>query len=256
MTKTPNKALITGASSGLGAEFARQLSRQCDEVVLTARRPEPLQQLADTLQQQGVKTRIVEADLASTIGIAQLVETIRQQGPFRYLVNNAGFSTVGPYLEQSPATQEAMVSLHINATMQLSLAALGGMREQQQGAIINVSSLASLVPIADYAVYSGTKAFLNNFSAALQQEVQALGIKIQCLCPGYVHTGFHSTPEFEGFDAAAIPEKFWMEADAVVAESLAALERDDAPVIFVAGDNNRAMATSLLQQQLERGYGA
>jgi short-subunit dehydrogenase len=255
VTDIPRKALVTGASSGLGAEFSRQLASQCDEIILTGRQRQPLAALADELEQQNIKTRIEVADLATTTGIAQLVETIRQQGPLDYLVNNAGFTTVGPYMEQHPASQEAMVSLHINATMQLTLAALGGMSEQKRGSIINVSSLASLAPFASVAVYSGTKSFLNAFSEALQQEVRSQGVKIQSLCPGYIRTAFHTTSYFDGFDAASVPDEYWMEAGEVVSQSLAALRRDDNPVIVVPGANNRAMARAALEKQLQQVSG-
>jgi hypothetical protein len=255
VTEKPRKALVTGASSGLGAEFSHQLARHCEEIILTGRQREPLEELASALEQENVKCRILVEDLSTTIGIAQLVETIRQQGPLDYLVNNAGFTTIGPYSEQHPASQEAMVSLHINAPMQLTLAALGGMTAQGHGCIINVSSLAALAPFGGLAVYSGTKSFLNSFSLALQQEVQSQGIKIQCLCPGYTRTGFHTTRYFADFDAATIPEKHWMDADAVVTASLAALQQDDSQVIIVPGANNRAMAGTALQQQLDRGFG-
>lgn len=255
MTEKPRKALVTGASSGLGAEFSRQLASLCEEMILTGRQREPLQALAGELQQQNSKTRIVVADLATTTGIAELVETIRQQGPLDYLVNNAGFTTIGPYIEQHPASQEAMVSLHINATMQLTLAALGGMTEQKRGGIINVSSLASLAPFAGVAVYSGTKSFLNAYSQALQQEVQSQGIKIQSLCPGYIRTAFHNTRYFAGVDTASVPDEFWMEAAEVVSESLAALQQHASPVIVVPGANNRAMARAALEKQLQQGFG-
>lgn len=254
-SSTPRKALVTGASSGLGTEYCRQLAGQCDEMIITGRQPEPLQALATELEAKGVETHVVVADLASTIGIAQLVETIRQKGPLLYLVNNAGFSTLGPYLEQDPASQEAMVTLHINATMQLTLAALGGMRAQKQGFIVNVSSLVALAPFPNLAVYCGTKAFLNNYSAALQQEVTELGVKVQCLCPGYIRTNFHTTDYFEGFDASVVPDEYWMEAEDVVTASLANLSRSDSPVIVVPGEGNRAMADSILQAQLETGFG-
>lgn len=255
MTEKPRKALVTGASSGLGAEFSRQLAGQCKEMILTGRQRQPLEELAGELQRDNVSCRIIVADLATTIGIAQLVETIRQQGPLDYLVNNAGFTTIGPYIKQHPASQEAMVSLHINAPMQLTLAALGGMSEQGHGCIINVSSLAALAPFGGLAVYSGTKSFLNSFSLALQQEVQSQGIKIQCLCPGYTRTSFHLTDYFADFDATTIPEKMWMDASTVVTASLAALQQDDNQVIIVPGADNRAIAGAALQQLLDRGFG-
>jgi hypothetical protein len=99
------------------------------------------------------------------------------------------------------------------------------------------------MPMAHVAVYGGTKAFLNNYSEALQAEVAQQGIKIQSLCPGYIRTAFHSTESFAGFDTARVPDEMWMEAKAVVAESLAALE--NGPVIYVAGEYNRNLLASI-----------
>ena len=251
MTATPRRALITGASSGIGQEFARQLAAHCDEIIITGRRQERLQQLVDTLRSQHIQADAVPADLNSTIGIAKLVETIRQRGPFRYLVNNAGFSTLGPFTEQQPASQEAMLSVHIQATMQLTLAALAGMQQAGCGYIINVSSLVALAPFGGLAVYGGSKAFINNFSAAVQQEVAAQDIKIQCLCPGYTRTEFHQHAAFDQFDASSVPDALWMDPDQVVRESLAALHSESEHVMVVPGANNQAMARKLLQQQLE-----
>jgi hypothetical protein len=237
------RALVTGASSGLGVEFCRQLAEFCDEVVLVARTEAALIELATELATRGVEAHIVVADLTNMIDVTRVVETIRQKGPFQYLINNAGFSTLGPFTEQQPQTQHNMVALHINATIELSSAALGAMIEQGKGFIVNVSSLASLMPMAHVAVYGGTKAFLNNYSEALQAEVAQQGIKIQSLCPGYIRTAFHSTESFAGFDTARVPDEMWMEAKAVVAESLAALE--NGPVIYVAGEYNRNLLASI-----------
>ena len=208
-----------------------------------------MESLAEELQALGVEANILVADLADPIGTASIVEAIRQRGPLTYLVNNAGFSTLGKFAELSLHSQQEMVNLHINATMALSQAAIAGMAEQQRGYIINVASMVALLPFASVAVYGATKAFLVNYSEALQQEVAAQGIKVQCLCPGYTRTGFHSTEAFSGFDPAAVPEDLWMESPAVVAESLAALD-GDSPVL-IAGEFNRAMYRSKLEQQLQ-----
>ncbi|MFB1036789.1 MAG: SDR family NAD(P)-dependent oxidoreductase, partial [Sinobacterium sp.] len=133
--------------------------------------------------------------------------------------------------------------LHITATIELSSAAVGGMIEQGKGFIVNVSSLASLMPMAQVAVYGGTKAFLNNYSEALQSEVAQQGIKIQSLCPGYIRTAFHTTESFAGFDATRVPDEMWMEAKDVVAECLAAL--NDGLVVYVAGEYNRNLLASM-----------
>lgn len=248
-SETKIRALITGASAGLGADYARALASQCDEIVLVARRLERLQSLADELQSLGVETHCYAEDLGTTTGVAQIMEVIRQKGPFTYLVNNAGYSTLGPFAEQDPASQEGMVRLHIDAIMQLSMAALGGMRSVGKGYIINVSSLTALIPFASVAVYSGTKAFINGFSQALAQEVADEGIKVQCLCPGYMHTEFHTSDSFTGFDKGMVPDTMWMQSADVVADSLAALDGDQ--VVVISGQVNKDMARQALQSQLD-----
>ena len=135
------RALVTGASSGLGIEFCRQLAASCDEVVLVARTETALIELATELEAKGLEAHIVVADLTKMIDVTRVVETIRQKGPFQYLVNNAGFSTLGAFVKQEPQTQHDLVALHITATLELSSAALGGMIEQGKGFIVNVSSL-------------------------------------------------------------------------------------------------------------------
>jgi short-subunit dehydrogenase len=249
MTEQRVKALVTGASSGLGMDFCRQLADKCDEVLLVARRAEPMENLATELRTLGIEANVLVADLACPIGTASIVEAIRQRGPLTYLVNNAGFSTLGKFAELSLHAQQEMVNLHITATMALSQAAIAGMAQQQQGYIINVASVVALLPFASVAVYGASKAFLVNYSEALQQEVADKGIKVQCLCPGYTRTGFHSTEAFAGFDPAAIPADFWMESADVVKESLAALA-GDAPLV-IAGEFNRAMYRKRLEQQLQ-----
>jgi short-subunit dehydrogenase len=251
VSPSPRRALITGASSGIGREFARQLAAHCDEIIITGRHQSSLQEVAAEIQSRSVACDIITADLSTTIGIAQLMETIRQRGPFRYLINNAGFSTLGPFTEQQPVSQEAMVTLHIQATMQLTLAALGGMQPAQSGYIVNVSSLVAVAPFGGLAVYGGTKAFLNNFSTALQQEVASQGVKVQCLCPGYTRTQFHQHPAFEDFDASAVPDKLWMNPDDVVHHSLAALHGPDERVVVIPGKQNQTMIAKILENQLK-----
>lgn len=252
MTQAPRKALITGASSGLGVEFALQMASRCDHIIVTGRHQTALDELAEKLRQRGLECSVVVADLATTIGMARLVETIRQQGPLDYLINHGCCSSDGHYLAQHPASQHAMVSLHINATMQLTLAALGGMTARGRGRIINVSSLAAFLPAASLAVYSGTAAFLNNFSEALQREVKSHGVKIQCLCPGYTAKELQNTGYLADVEASRIPDEYGITAPELVQQSLAALHRDDSPVVFIAGEVNRILARKALQKQLDR----
>ena len=240
-------ALVTGASSGLGVEFCRQLAERCDVIIAVARRAERLEALARELA-ESTEVHCLKADLGTIEGVARTMEAIRQKGPVDYLVNNAGFSTYGHFAGLPIEDQRAMVNLHIDAAITLCRAAIPFMRELGAGNIINVSSLATFLPGKGLAVYGASKAFLNYYSQALQVEVAASGIEVQALCPGYIRTEFHDAMSEGGFDKTRIPGEMWMNADEVVSASLAAL--GGSQVIVVPGDSNRDLAVLGLQQQL------
>ena len=240
-------ALVTGASSGLGVEFCRQLAGRCDVIIAVARRAERLEAVASELT-ESAEVHCLEADLGTIEGVARTMEAIRQKGPVDYLVNNAGFSTYGHFAGLPIENQRAMVDLHIDAAITLCRAAIPFMRELGAGSIINVSSLATFLPGKGLAVYGASKAFLNYYSQALQVEVAASGIEVQALCPGYIRTEFHDAMSEGGFDKTRIPGEMWMNADEVVSASLAAL--GSSQVIVVPGDSNRDLAVLGLQQQL------
>ena len=241
-------ALVTGASAGLGAEFCRQLAQRCDVIIAVARRGERLAALAEELADT-VELHVVAADLGTIEGVARTMEAIRQQGPVDYLVNNAGFSTFGEFTDLPIDGQRAMVDLHVDTTITLCRAAVPFMRERGAGYIINVSSIGAFLPGKGLAVYGATKAFLNCFSQALQAELADTGIAVQALCPGYMHTEFHASLVEAGFDSSRIPDEMWMNADEVVAASLAAL--GSGRVLVVPGEANQALARMGLQRQLD-----
>lgn len=245
MTDRKEIALITGATSGIGEAYCRALVGKVQKMILVGRREERLQQICGELKQQGVEASYVVADLQEPLGVTRVVEAVRQRGPITLLINNAGFGTLGPFVEQTIESQHAMIALHAGATISLCRAVIPYMKEASGGAIINVSSMASFFPMKDVAVYCGSKAFLNSFSEALQQEVADDGIRVQCLCPGYTRTEFHSRDSFAGFDPAEVPESMWMDSEQVVEESLAALAADDSSVVFVAGEGNRKMVAAV-----------
>jgi short-subunit dehydrogenase len=241
-------ALVTGASAGLGAEFCRQLADRCGVIIAAARRGERLAQLREELSGR-VELHAIEADLTRVEGVARTMEALRQLGPVDYLVNNAGFSTYGHFPDLAIDGQRDMVSLHIDATITLCRAAIPFMRERGGGHIINVSSVGAFLPGEGLAVYGASKAFLNYFSLALQEELAGTGIAVQALCPGFTHTEFHRALEDEGFSKARTPAGMWMEADAVVAASLAAL--GSGRVLVVPGEENLKLARAGCQRQLD-----
>jgi len=235
------RALITGASSGIGAAFARQLASLGYNLILVARRRERLAALAAELQSQyPINAEVLVADLTNPADIERIERRFTEIEGLDLLINNAGFGAPGQFVEADLATQLNMIHLHIIASVRLCRAALPGMIARDRGAIINVSSIAGLVPIPGSATYSATKAYLNVFSEALQAELTGTGVKVQSLCPGFTHTGFHDTPEHKGFHRSRIPEAMWMSAEDVVTGSLSALDRRQ--VIFVPGLKNRLVA--------------
>lgn len=248
MSENKTIALVTGASSGLGEEFCRQLAGRCDAIIAVARRSDRLAQLQEAL---GGETAVhaVQADLLTVEGVARTMEALRQKGPVNLLVNNAGFSPFGDFADEPIGRQRDMLTLHCDASITLARAALPYMLEQGKGAIINVSSLGSFLPGRKLAVYGGSKAFLNYFSLSLQQELEATGVGVQALCPGLVRTEIHEPMKAQGFDPDMFPEDMWMDAEDVVAASLAAL--DTGTVLVVPGEGNLALARMGLQSMLD-----
>lgn len=241
MRNTPCTALITGASSGIGAAFARQLAAQGYHLILVARREERLADLATHLQEQyPITAEVLVADLSQPADIERVEKRIASLGHLDLLINNAGFGTPGRFAELDLARQIDMIHVHVLASVRLTHAALPGMLGQRRGGIINVSSVAAFVGLPGSATYAATKAYLNIFSEALQAELNGTGIYIQALCPGFTHTGFHFTPEHAGFYPSQIPEFLWMSAEDVVTQSLEALGRGS--VIFIPGFKNRLLA--------------
>ena len=240
-------AMVTGASSGLGTEFVRQLADRCEVIIAVARRADRLQSLAEELDPR-CEVHCIGADLTTIEGLTRTLEALRQQGPVDYLINNAGFAPFGQFTQAPLDGQREMLSLHCDAVITLCRAAIPFMQERGGGAIVNVSSLGALLPGKGIAVYGASKAFLNYFSQALQAEVAKLDISVQALCPGYVRTEFHDVMVTEGFDRERIPQDMWMEAAQVVQASLEAL--GNGQVIVVPGECNQALARAALDAQL------
>jgi short-subunit dehydrogenase len=237
------RALITGASSGIGEAFARRLASHCDAMTLVARRRERLRALADELG-GACTVEILPVDLLAGEGVAAVVEHIRQRTPVDLLINNAGFSTLGPFGSSTPDDELGMCRLHQEVPLLLTRAALPAMLERGEGAVINVASIAAFLTLPGVATYAATKAFLASFSRSLRRELADSGVRVQCLCPGYTRTEIHSRESFAGFDVSRVPEAMWMEAGDVVRESLQALERDEHLVI--PGDANRQLVQRAL----------
>lgn len=238
------RALITGASSGIGEAFARRLAAQGFDLTLVARREERLRTLAGELSAaHGVRADVLVADLGRDEDIDRVASAIGTYSSLTLLVNNAGFGTRGEFADVPVARHLEMIRVHDVATVALTWAALPGMIERGSGAIINVSSIAAYFPSGGGATYTATKAYLNNFSEALAAELREKGVWVQALCPGFTYSEFHETPEYEGFDRKQIPRALWMPAGQVVDESLAAFGGDR--VIVIPGRQYRGMVMAI-----------
>jgi len=231
-------ALITGASSGIGATYARALARAGYALILVARREARLQALAEDLSRQyHVPVEVLVADLADPAGVASVEARIAETGALAFLVNNAGLGTPGPFVENTIQSQEAMIRVHVNAAIRLTRAALPVMLARQSGAIVNVASLMAFYPLPGSATYAATKSCLKVFTEALHQELMGTGVRVQALCPGFTRTEFHDA---NNITERGVPDFAWMSAESVVAQSLRDLEAGQ--VISVPGLGYRLLA--------------
>jgi short-subunit dehydrogenase len=239
MLETKGTALITGASAGLGAVFARKLAARGHRLVLVARRLDRLESLGKELHEaHGVECEAIAADLSRDADIAR-VQSRAERGDIGVLVNDAGFGTLGYFADLELQGQLDMVSVHVLSSMRLSRAVLPAMIAQDHGAIINVASIGAFIPTAHSVTYGATKSFLVMFSEGLAAELVRTRVLVQALCPGFTLTEFHDTSEFAKFDRSMVPRALWQTADEVVDASLAALGRKGAT--FVPGVANRAI---------------
>jgi short-subunit dehydrogenase len=220
-----NVALITGASAGLGVEFARQLSKRGHRLVLVARRKERLEELARELG----NARAVALDLSKKDAAAKLVADLATAGErVDLLVNNAGFGLIGRFAELEPRRLRQMIDLNCGALTELCSAVAPAMIARKSGAILNVASTAAFQPGPKMAVYFATKAFVLSLSEALHEELKPHGIKVSCLCPGPTHTEFG---DVAGFGGNGLFDRVAMNAPEVVEAGLAGLDRNRAVVV-------------------------
>jgi len=210
-------ALVTGATAGLGAEFARQLAEEGHRVVLVARDAGRLAATAAELENRyGAATETIAADLTDDAGIAIVVARLTDPArPVEILVNNAGIGLLRSFEDNDIAEEKRHLKLHVETAMELTHAALQGMLARQSGSIINVASVAAFLP---RGTYSAAKAWLLSFSRWANMAYAARGVRVTAVCPGFTHTEFHDRM---GMDKTVAPRWMWLEARQVVSESLA-----------------------------------
>ena len=240
MKNETRTALITGASAGLGVEFARRLAADGFRLILAARRIDLLQSLADELKLQfGTETLVIAADLSTDQGWIGLCESVDRVGwPVDTLINNAGFGTHGAFYDSDPQSQTDMIHVNILSLTMLTRHFIGGMLERGNGAILNVASVAAFQPGPLMSVYFATKAYVLSFSEALHEELRGTGVRVTALCPGPTESEFMAV---SGMDSSRlIKGRRLPSASDVVTLGLSALYSGKRIVIH--GIGNRLLA--------------
>jgi short-subunit dehydrogenase len=225
-------AVVTGASAGIGREFAEQLAARGYDLVLVSRDAARLAAAADELRaRHGAAAEALPADLATDAGTDRVVERILAEPRLAMVVNNAGFGLAGTLAEAPPEGEEAMVRVHVLASLRLTQAAAKVLAARRTGAIINVASVAAWVASAGNANYCATKAYLVSLSVSVAAELRPFGVQVQALCPGFTRSEFHRRMGTSGKGVHLIG---WLDATRVVRDSLRQLDRRGGPVCVPA----------------------
>src|SRR6266513_2354201 len=227
-------ALITGASAGIGREFARQLAGRARSMILVARREDSLVELADELQREhpNLRIHIRKVDLANLAELQDLLQWLdREKLGIDLLINNAGLGDSGPFANSDPVRNSEMTLVNVTALTSLTRHLVPQMITKHHGGILNVSSSAGFLPIPGSAVYAATKAYVTSFSEALRAELRGTGVSVCALCPGPVQTEFQEVARRQGVQSRLGPKFVVVRVEQVVREALVALEADRPLVI-------------------------
>ena len=222
MSIAKGTALITGASSGIGAMYADRLAARGHDVVLVARRKDRLETLADTLRfRHGHQVEVLAADLADEAGVAGVEEVVRETPDLAILVNCAGSGALGTGVMVEPAAVDAMLRVNVLALTRLSLLAARRFEPAGCGTIINIGSILAAMPVPGAGAYGGSKSYVLNFSRSLQAELTDSGVTVQVVMPGPVRS------EFFGDKPPPFPDQLFMSPETLVDAALAALEQGE-----------------------------
>ncbi|HEY9133733.1 MAG TPA: SDR family oxidoreductase [Dyella sp.] len=239
MTQAHPLSLVTGASAGIGAAFARALAARGHDLVLTARRVDRLEALASELRDKhGRQVTVIAADLADPAAPRQLCDALQANGlQVDWLINNAGYGVPGTFDAVPWQKQADFIQVLMTAPTELIWLLLPGMRERGYGRIVNVASLAAHVPgSAGHTLYAASKAYLVKFSQSLALENQARGVNVCALCPGFTWSEFHDVTGTRQL-MNKMPAFMWQTAEDVVDQGIAAIERGE--IVYVTGRVNR-----------------
>jgi len=234
-------ALITGASSGLGEEFARQLARENYDLVLTARREDRLKAVAaEAVKLGSSKVEVIASDLGRPDAATKLRQEVSSRGiEIEYLVNNAGFGTHGIFHKLPLEREVEEINLNIISLVSMTRLFLDGMVARRRGTIINVASTAGFQPVPYMATYGATKSFVLDFSEAVAFEAKSFGVTVMALCPGPTRTEFQNVADV---NETGVPSFAYMDAKTVVAQALASAKRGKS--VRINGIMNSVMAQS------------
>ena len=227
-------ALITGASAGLGREFACQLAGRARSLVLVARREQKLNELRDELMRQNpnLSVHTHRTDLANPSELEELITWLeREKIDVDLLINNAGLGDLGPFARSDLIRNEEIMLVNMVALTSLTRRLLPEMIARRRGAILNVSSSAGFLPIPGFAIYAATKAYVTSFSEALRAELRGTGVSVCALCPGPVHTEFQEVAKRPGGQSESGPDFVHVSVGQAVRDALAAVEADRPLVI-------------------------
>lgn len=249
------RALITGASSGIGECMAEQLAARGWDLVLVARRADELARVAATVRTSGADAEVIVADLSTSAGIESIEARIADESrPVEMVVNNAGYGRFGKIMELDAAGESNEIFLNVNALMRLSRAALVAMAPRRRGAILNVASVASFLPFPGFTTYAATKAFVRSFTLALHEEARPHGVRVTCVAPGYTPSGFQARG---GLSSTAGQPSFMLTSSAFVARvALDAVESGRALVVPGLVNAISARFLSLMPSGVQRRIGA
>jgi uncharacterized protein len=248
-------ALVTGASSGIGDQLARQLAARGHDLVLVARDQGRLEALAKEVEHaHGAHAQVLPADLTDPKQLRAVEARCHDNtAPIDVLVNNAGFGTFGPFHTLDVDAETREINLNVIALVRLTHAAAQEMAPLGRGGILNVSSLAGFQPGPMNAVYGATKAFVTSFTEAVHEELKGTGVSVTVLCPGFTRTGFQAVADVPAGD---VPGFMWQEAAEVARAGLDALEKNRA--VAIPGSVNKVLGTfsSITPHAITRRIGA
>jgi short-subunit dehydrogenase len=232
-------AIVTGASGGMGAAFTKSLAQRGHSVLAVARRIEPLARMADELKKDGALVETLAVDLATAEGVRSVVERAHALGDIELLVNNAGLSTSGHFLNQSADKELQSIRLNVEALYTLTREIVPAMVERKGGGILNIASIVAFQAIPYWTTYAATKAFVLAFGEGLSYELRDSGVRVVTVCPGFTKTGLYADSGVPGMAGRLLP---FATPEEVVRVALAAY--DAGRVVRVVGLTNRLLALS------------